>query len=93
MFRSPHSLHQLNIKKVKFSPFITICPNDTFIDKHTISNLWWSELDKAYAYSSMFIEIKNLQNNHPTITIKQAMKLLYQPNNLTHYDASNFIEY
>jgi hypothetical protein len=77
-------------KRVRFSPFITICPNNSFIERQHIPYLWWSELDKMTAYSTMHYEIRRLQMNHPSMSMKQAMKLLYQPDNLTRYDPTNF---
>lgn len=78
-------------KRVRFSIYTFIYPNPTIIDVEICKYLWWTELDKSAAYFAMFSEIQNLQRIHPTMTMKQAMKLLYQPNNLTRYDASNFV--
>jgi len=78
-------------KKVRFSNYVYICSNPTIIDLENCKKLWWSELDKSAAYFSMYSEIQNLQRIHPTMTMKEAMKLLYQPNNLTRYDPTNFI--
>ena len=77
-------------KKVRFSCFIRVCPNNSFIERQHIPYLWWSELDKMSAYYTMHDEIRRLQKNHPNMTMKQAMKLLYQPDNLTRYDPTNF---
>ena len=78
-------------KKVRFSCFIREFRNPMFIEKSHFPYLWWSELDKSSACHMMRNEIHNLQKKHPTMTVKQAMKLLYQPDNLTRYDASNFL--
>ena len=78
-------------KKVRFSSFIREFRNPTFIEKSHFPYLWWSELDKSTARYNMYNEIKNLQRIHPSMTVKQAMKLLYQPNNLKCYDPANFI--
>ena len=78
-------------KKVRFSSFITEYRNPTFIERSHFPYLWWSELDKSAARYNMYNEIQSLQRIHPTMTVKQAMKLLYQPNNLTCYDPSNFL--
>ncbi len=80
-----------NKKKVRFSSFIREFRNPTFIERSHFPYLWWTELDKSTACYAMRSEIQNLQKNHPNITVKQAMKLLYQPNNLTRYDPSNFL--
>lgn len=78
-------------KRVRFSSFVREFSNPTFIEKNHFPYLWWSELDKSAARYNMYNEIQNLQKIHPTMTVKQAMKLLYQPNNLTRYDPSNFL--
>jgi len=78
-------------KKVRFSSFVREFSNPTFIEKSHYPYLWWNELDKSIARCDMSSEIQNLQRIHPTMTVKQAMKLLYQPNNLTRYDPSNFL--
>jgi hypothetical protein len=78
-------------KKVRFSIYTFIYPNPAIIDVEICKYLWWTELDKSAAYCAMFSEIQHLQRIHPTMTMKQAMKLLYQPNNLTRYDARNFV--
>jgi hypothetical protein len=79
-------------KRVRFSPFIRVLPNPTILLVEHFQYLWWTELDKSAAYSKMYNEIHQLQIIHPNITMKQAMKLLYQPNNLTRYDPNNFID-
>jgi hypothetical protein len=78
-------------KKVRFSSFIREFRNPTLIERSHFPYLWWSELDKSTARYNMYNEIQNLQKIHPTITVKQAMKLLYQPDNLTRYDPNNFL--
>jgi len=88
MFCNPHFIDK---KKVRFSPFIRVFPNPTFIERSHYPYLWWTELDKSTAYMMMHTEIHNLQKKHPNITMRQAMKLLYQPDNLTRYDPNNFI--
>ena len=84
------NINFINKKKVRFSPFIRTFPNPTIIEKERYQFLWWTELDKSDAYFTMSSEIQNLQKRHPTMTVKQAMKLLYQPDNLTRYDPTNF---
>jgi hypothetical protein len=77
-------------KKVHFSKYIREISNPTYIEESSFKNLWWSQLDKYTACYMMKLEIHNLQKIHPSMTIKQAMKLLYQPNNIC-YDPNNFI--
>ena len=77
-------------KKVHFSDYIREISNPTYIDESNSKYLWWSHLDKSTACYMMQLEIQNLQKIHPAMTVKQAMKLLYQPNNI-RYDPNNFI--
>ena len=79
----------INNKKVTFSTWVNVFPNPCFIEIPSKKYLWWSESDKNAAQLSMIFEIRDLQKKHPSITIKQAMKLLYQPNNIV-YDKKNF---
>jgi hypothetical protein len=84
------NINFVNKKKVRFSPFIRAFPNPTIIERDIYEYLWWTESDKSNACFTMSSEIQTLQQKHPTMTVKQAMKLLYQPDNLTRYDPSNF---
>jgi hypothetical protein len=62
--------------------------------RHEINNcreLWWSTMDQSWARFTALQEIKDLRRKHPLMTIKQALKLLYQPNNI-RYDPANFID-
>ena len=77
-------------KQVRFSSWNIIYPNHNKIESETMCSLWWSENDKKEAYFAMNKEIRSLQKMHPNIKIQQAMKLLYQPNNLKIYDPKNF---
>jgi len=82
------------VKNVRFHNLIKVVLipkiNELFsvIDR---CDMWWSENDKLNACKSMYAELQTLQKRHPCMTLKQAMKLLYQPNNLRYYDASNFV--
>ena len=51
--------------------------------------LWWNTFDKYNATIVANIEINTLLNRHTSMTYKQALKLLYQPNNIS-YNESNF---
>jgi hypothetical protein len=53
--------------------------------------LWWSTTDQSWARFTALQEIKDLRRKHPLMTLKQALKLLYQPNNI-RYDPANFID-
>jgi len=70
-------------KKVHFSTWVTVFPNPCFIEIATKKYLWWSESDRTAAHLTMIFEIRNLQKSHPSMTVKQAMKILYQPSNIS----------
>ena len=78
----------MNKKIVKFNIF-----NELFIinpyNDYEVYELWWNYLDYLEAIKSSKVEIQNLLNIHPSMEIKQAKKLLYQPNNIC-YDLNNF---
>jgi hypothetical protein len=84
-----HSNNSSN-KKVRFSTWVSVFPNPYFIEIPTKKYLWWSESDKNDAQLTMIFEIRNLQKTHPSITVKQAMKLLYQPNNIIYDEKKKF---
>uniref|UniRef100_A0A6C0IDF3 Uncharacterized protein n=1 Tax=viral metagenome TaxID=1070528 RepID=A0A6C0IDF3_9ZZZZ len=52
-------------------------------------NLWWNNDDYSYAIKSANEEITRLMSIHPSMERKYALKLLYQPNNIS-YDPANF---
>jgi len=70
-----------NIVNVKLFPY---CKND--YEKY---DLWWNNYDLNLAMNSSNNEIKRLMNIHPNMNKIQAIKLLYQPNNIS-YDSNNF---
>ena len=83
-----------NIKRVRFHNLIKVVLIPKISELYSIidrRDMWWSENDKLNAHKSMYAELQILQKRHPCMTLKQAMKLLYQPNNLRYYDPSNFI--
>jgi hypothetical protein len=74
-------------KRVWFKPIVIIyeCPNyDDMIDI-----LWWNYEDKQNATKSSIDEINNLMTIHPKMKLQDAIKLLYQPNNIS-YNPNNF---
>jgi len=83
--------YQKNNKRVRFHNFIDVILIPKMSELYDSIDIWWSERDKASAHLMMYCEIQTLQRIHPTMTMKQAMKLLYQPDNLTRYDANNFV--
>ena len=80
-----------NIKKVRFSRLVrTIYIPSKEATDDIKEYLWWSEYDHIIASNNSLLELKKLMNRHPLMNIRHAKKLLYQPNNLTIYDPSNF---
>jgi hypothetical protein len=79
----------MNKKKVSFNAkkYIHIIP---YLTEYIGSNeLWWSPLEQEESKKSVFEEINRLRNIHPTINLRDALTLLYQPNNVT-YNEKNF---
>lgn len=75
-------------KKVKFNKikYIYLIPFYYEIIK-SLDDIWWNENDFLNAYYDDIKKIKNLLNIHPSMTYKQAKKILYSP---FSYDESNF---
>ena len=78
-----------NKKRVHFSPLIYIYFIPLYNLNHS-ENLWWNEVDLYVSKQNAINEILQLQQKHPLIERKDAEKLLYQPNNISSYDPSNF---
>ena len=79
-----------NKKKIKFNRIVKVCLVPYYNELcENFLDLWWSCMDAKIAKNNAVEEIYNLINNHPSMEIKQAVKLLYQPNNIS-YDPSNF---
>ena len=76
-------------KRVHFSPLIYIyfIP---FYDLNHSEKLWWTEVELFVTKENAINDILQLQQKHPLIEKKDAEKLLYQPNNISSYDPSNF---
>jgi hypothetical protein len=84
-------LNEINYRKVTFSCIVRVVYIPTKEATNDIKEaLWWSEYDHITASNNSLLELKKLMNIHPSMNIKHAKKLLYQPNNLTIYDPSNF---
>jgi hypothetical protein len=79
-------------KRVRFHNLIQVVLVPKISDLYDTIDIWWSNTDKLNANKSMYDEIQVLRKRHPAMTLKQAMKLLYQPNNLRYYDPSNFVQ-
>jgi len=46
--------------------------------------LWWSTTDQIEAKKSCFREIEMLMLSYGRMRLSEALKLLYQPNNITY---------
>ena len=86
-----NSFKNKNRKKVDFQNIIKVVLIPKYKDICDCRDLWWNESDKRIATIFMNSEITTLMRIHPGMTTKQAMKLLYQPNNIRYYDPNNFI--
>jgi hypothetical protein len=78
-------------KKVNFQNIIRVIYIPKYKDICDCKDIWWSEIDKRTAMIFMNNEINTLIRMHPSMNTKQAMKLLYQPNNIRYYDPTNFV--
>jgi hypothetical protein len=77
----------MNKKKVRFNKAtIFLVPN---IKEQTTEILWWSLEEEAESKKNALVEINRLRSIHKTITLRDALTLLYQPNNIV-YNAENF---
>ena len=80
-------IHKISKKKVRFNGVtIFLIPYEK---NRTSDELWWSEEDHFMAKVSAREEIMRLINIHKYITLKDVLKLLYQPNNIS-YNEDNF---
>jgi len=81
--------NKMNKKRVSFNTtkYIYIIP---YLTEYISSNeLWWSQKEQEESKKTVFEEINRLKSVHPTITLRDALTLLYQPNNIT-YNKNNF---
>lgn len=79
----------MNKKRVSFNTtkYIYII---SYLTEYISSNeLWWSQKEQEESKKTVFKEINMLKSVHPTINVRDALMLLYQPNNIT-YNKNNF---
>ena len=79
-----------NKKKLSFNNTKRVCLIPYYYEIcNEMSDLWWHNSDFLKARHSSVSEILQLLENHPSMEIKQAIKLLYQPNAIC-YNPENF---
>jgi hypothetical protein len=76
-------------KNIQFSKYIYIYLIPTYREIINYHNLWWSQDELLNIRLIAYKEIMELKNKLPSITLEDAKKLLYQPNNIT-YNENNF---
>jgi hypothetical protein len=89
---SNDDLEKINKKKkrVDFSVFRDVIILPKISETCDSIDIWWSTTDRVNACKSMTLEIHDLQKKYPDMTYKQAVKLLYQPNNICYYENKNY---
>ena len=78
-------------KKVRFEKYVYIKLIPVYYEIENYDTLWWNQIDIINNFKISYNEIIRLLEIHPFMEKKQAMKLLYQPNNIS-YDPNNFSE-
>lgn len=80
-------INKINKKKVTFNCVaIFLIP---YTKDRTEDVLWWSDEDHVIAKIAAREEIIRLINIHKSMLLRDALKLLYQPNNIS-YNEDNF---
>jgi hypothetical protein len=79
-------------KKVSFDLFTEIIyiPKYEKCHNYDHENLWWSDYEMNMTRIGTRDEILTLLKKHANMTINQAKKLLYQPNNIS-FNSRNFL--
>jgi hypothetical protein len=80
-------IHKINKKKVRFNGFTIFIVSYT--KDRTSDELWWSDEDYFIAKVAAREEMMRLITIHKSITLKDVLKLLYQPNNIS-FNEDNF---
>lgn len=70
--------------------YVYLIPSHKDIEYNKNTNkIWWDSLDYLVAVESQKKELRELMDRNKGMKYKDAIKLLYQPNNI-RYDPSNF---
>jgi hypothetical protein len=73
-----------NIKKTRFNEFLLIKVIDSYTQFK--KDLWWNEFDYYFFEKSATQEINAIMYKNKSIIRKDAIRLLYQPNDVVIYD-------
>jgi hypothetical protein len=79
-------------KKVEFKREVLVYLIPSIKDdeyKEYKQDIWWSKEENNESFKQASKEIKELMSLHDSMEKKYAMKLLYQPGNIS-YNAENF---
>jgi hypothetical protein len=74
-------------KRVQFDRATVFLVNS--IKENSETELWWSDEDHARCKIEALYEINRLKTIHKSIHFKDAIRLLYQPNNI-RFNEENF---
>lgn len=81
-------INKINKKKVRFNCVaIFLVP---YTKNTTEESLWWTTEDLSGSKADAREEIIRLMKIHKSIRLKDVLKLLYQPNNIS-YNEDNFL--
>ena len=79
-------------KNIKFSSIVKVKLIPFYYEINHFSCLWWTSGELMDFRVQATKEIMDLKQKHPFISLEDAQKLLYQPNNIS-YDKNNFSFY
>jgi beta-mannanase len=82
-------INDKQIKKVTFSTVVNVILIPCRLEYTAFfDELWWSRIDYNDFFSSAKIEISDFMIENPFTNLKDAKKMLYQPNSV--YDDNDF---
>ena len=79
----------MSYKKVTFGKKVIVYLIPYYNELENYRQLWWNNNDINNFKKNAVEDINRLFNIHPNINYENAMRLLYQPNNIS-YDPKNF---
>ena len=85
------SLDKLFNKRISFANYVTVVLIPTREEYLILGDLlWWKKTDYILFRNSAAYEMQTMTKRFPSMTCKQVLKMLYQPNNIC-YDESNCV--